>query len=178
MPAGAILIALMFGDLMARKQDQEGKGKNAGIFISALLNVLLFLLVAVGTLFAVRIMGFDPYMPNLKKDLVSAGLPMWNALIWGTGAVAGTCLLFGRHRRRWLWTANTGVMMAFMIFITPSAAAILDTARQLPLRQLSRLVSQVQKSGERLVVIGPSQAQHRVLYPANVGLCGYMYRSL
>ena len=155
MPAGAILIALMFGDLMARKQDREGKGKNAGIFISALLNVLLLLLVAVGTLLAVRSMGYDPYMPNLKKDLVSVGLPAWNALIWGTGAVAGIYLLFGRQRWRWLWTANMGVMMAFMFFIVPSASAIFDTERQLPLRQLSHLVSQVQKPGERLVVIGP-----------------------
>lgn len=155
MPAGAILVALMFGGLMRQKAVAETHKGQTALLISALFNVLFFSLLATASFFVLKFIRYDPAMPNLKETLALSGLPVLCGVLWGTGAFATLYLLIRRSRRRWLWGINTGVMMAFMILIASPAISIIDAARQLPIRQLSGMVIHVQKPGEKLIFVGP-----------------------
>jgi len=173
MPAGAIMVTLFWSDQMRgtpppapprptgrgewrgewrERGEWEGSGKNTGLFISAIFNILFLIILAVGTFLSPKLMGYDPAMPQVRQILQQSGLPILSGIVWATAAIASIFLLW--RQRRWLWSANLAGFMAFMIFVAPPAALLIDEQRQLPLRELSALVTQVEKPGEELIAIG------------------------
>ncbi|MCL1473114.1 ArnT family glycosyltransferase [Argonema antarcticum] len=163
MPAGAIMVTLFWSDQMKGtlppapprgtvRGELRGSKKNTGLFISAIFNILFLIILAVGTFLSPKLMGYDPAMPQVRQILQQSGLPILSGIVWGTAAIASIFLLW--RQRRWLWSANLAGFMAFMIFVAPPAALLIDEQRQLPLRQLSALVTQVEKPGEELIAIG------------------------
>lgn len=166
MPAGAILVTLFFSELMyksdlERRYSEEniihvpnrGK-KNLGMAIAAIFNIVFLLILAVGTFFSTRLMGYDPAMPQVREVLQASGLPILSGIIWGLAAIVTIFLLMKQQRWRWLWSTNLAAMLAFLMFVAPPAALLMDAQRQLPLRQLSELVTKTQKPGEELIAIG------------------------
>lgn len=154
MPAGAILVTLLFGDLMTETMADKPNKKIMGVLISASFNILFLVILSAATFLSTYLIGYDPATPQLREVLQASGLPTLSGIIWGIAAIASIFLLLNKQQWRWLWSTNLAAMMAFIMFVAPPAALLMDAQRQLPLRQLSEIVIQAQKPGEELIAIG------------------------
>lgn len=154
MPAGAILITLFWCDRISFGIPKQGSKRNSGLFLSAVFNIVFLLILAAGTFLSPKLIGYDPDVPQLRQALERSSLPTLSGVIWSAAAVVSLFLLLQRQRWRWLWSTNLAAMLAFTIFVAPPAALLMDKQRQLPVRQISALVTKVRKPGEELIMIG------------------------
>lgn len=157
MPAGAILVALLWSEMLTQQQESNRK-TNFSLFLqwSEIFNILLWL-VAASACFAIRYnpqwIDKDPAMPNLPQVLANTGLIIIGTSI--TAAIALGCIItLLTHRKYWLWSINFIGLLAFLIFVITPASFLLDSQRQLPLRQISQVIVQVKKPEEELLMIG------------------------
>jgi 4-amino-4-deoxy-L-arabinose transferase-like glycosyltransferase len=169
-PAAAILVTLLWSGRMGvvflgnGEEGQRSKGAQKqtkrfnGFLISAIVNIFVLLILSVASFFSPQLIGKDPDSPYLGQILQLSGLPLQSALVWGLGAIGCMMLLLKRSNWRWLWSANLATFMAFMVFITPAATNLMDSQRQLPLRKLSSLITQVAKPNEEILSIGSLKA--------------------
>jgi len=160
-PAAAILVSLLFSEQLTfvttQKFLNDAQGRlqtNTALFVTGILNVIICILVAGFFLYLPNILGYDPAMPNLRQLLEKSGLAIRSYLIWGITAISALVLLQHRRRLPWLISVNFFGLVAFFVFVLIPASFILDEFRQLPLRQLAAVVTQVQKPGEELFMIG------------------------
>ncbi|MFE1747706.1 ArnT family glycosyltransferase [Coleofasciculus sp. H7-2] len=144
------------------------------LFWSGVVNVVFLAVLAGAILYSPNFLGYDPAVPDLRQMVQRSGLTVRGGIIWAVTAVwAGLLLL--RRRWRWLWSPNLIGFMAFIIFVVTPAYLMMDQARQLPLRELSARIAQVQQPGEAILMIGfkkPSvvfYTQRPVNYFARVG---------
>jgi hypothetical protein len=170
MPAAAIMVTLLwsgrmgvvlFGDGRDRRGAEEQRSREEkkskrfnGFLISAIVNVVILLILCIASFISPQLIGKDPDTPYVGQILQLSGLPLQAALIWGLGAIACIMLLLKKSNWRWLWSANLAIFMAFMVFIAPAAANLLDSQRQLPIRELSSLITQINKPNEEILLIG------------------------
>ncbi len=150
MPAAAILVALWWSkQIVSAKISPK---RQSGLTITSLLSILLFLALAFVTFYCPQWLGDDPSMPNLGLRISEAGLSRVGAIIWGISAIVGAILLL-RRQAHWLWGVKFLGFVAFLMFVIMPASAIIDTERQLPLRQIAQSVVQVENRGEEVVMI-------------------------
>jgi hypothetical protein len=135
------------------KKSEKPSKVAKGFFISAIVNIIVLFILAVASYFSPQLIGKDSAVPYIREALQVSGLPIQSAFVWGMGAIAAFVLLT-KNYHRWLWSANLTVFLAFMLFVAPPVAALMDAQRQLPIRQLSALITQVDKPNEDLLVIG------------------------
>lgn len=152
MPAAAILVTLFW----AAQFDKKSKlSKQRGLLkVSGIINVVILLALALASFYSPSLVGGDPRKPNFSSMLQQSGLPILGGLIWGLVALGSIFLLLRRRDWRWLWIPNLIGFMGFISFIALPVARIKDTDSQLPLRQLSALITQVRQPGEELVLVG------------------------
>ncbi len=154
MPGTAILVALLWSDRLTHSPTTEGVF--SGFKISGIFTVVTWLIVS-GTIWAItshpRWIDNDPAMPNLDGVLAQSHLLLIGGLL--TLAIAIGCLiLLISGGQDWLWSANFLGLTAFLIFAITPAYFVMDSQRQLPLRQLAQLVVQIKQPGEELMMIG------------------------
>ncbi|MFB2881165.1 ArnT family glycosyltransferase [Floridanema aerugineum] len=161
MPAAAILVALLFSEqitfVTSEKfliTDSEKFQTNKGLFWSGIFNVVLCIAIAGLLLYLPKILGYDPAIPNLRQLLEKSGLTFSGFLIWGISAIALIFLLLHRRRLPFLVVANFIAFVAFLTFVLTPASFLLDSARQMPLRELSAVIKEVENPGEELFMIG------------------------
>lgn len=169
MPASAILVTLLWSDWMTQADWRDGETgrvpqgvnasprffkQNIGLLVSGIVNVGVLLALAVASVCSPELVGDDPAVPELSQALARSGLPLESGIIWGAAAIASALLLFKRQQWRWLWATNLAGIMAFTSLVAPPAALLMDTQRQLPLRQLSGLITQTMRPGEELIMLG------------------------
>ena len=83
----------------------------------------------------------------------AARLPLWGGAIWGiTAGVAIGLAVFSQFR--WIPAVNLGGTLAFIVLVIAVAFPVMDTQRQLPLRQLSLQAAEELLPQEQLVAIG------------------------
>ncbi|HEY9694217.1 MAG TPA: glycosyltransferase family 39 protein [Oculatellaceae cyanobacterium] len=170
MPAAAIIVALFWSDqinrvLEVREQNKTAhsatfipaldreKKLNKPLFWSGVFNILFLLIIAGAIFFLPRYLGYDPAVPNLRELLQQAGLPVRGGIIWTLTAIALAIVLIKRYWHL-VWGINLVGFIAFIIFVITPAYFLMDHTRQLPLRELAALSTQVQKPGEELIMIG------------------------
>ncbi|MBD2041151.1 glycosyltransferase family 39 protein [Microcoleus sp. FACHB-672] len=179
MPAAAILVALLWGDIilsistnLAKNQESkfaeitpnESSGErppNKTKFYSNFLNLTFWLNVAFWALGAGAFFSHvlwlkkvkDPAIPNVAEVIQQSGLLIAGGVIWAIVAGAGAFVLLKR-KKRWLWTVNFVGFLAFLIFAMMPAFFLMDRYRQMPLRQLAETVIQIKQPDEELVMIG------------------------
>ncbi len=154
MPAAAIMVALFWSEQMAKKEENLSGIWIILFWLSSLANIGILGGLAIASFISPKLIGYDPMMPQFTELLEESGLPIRSGIIWSFSTLGVLTLLFWKHHRRWIWAANLLGFMAFLSWIVLPIAPIVDSQRQLPLRQLSTLVKQEQKPGEKLVFIG------------------------
>jgi 4-amino-4-deoxy-L-arabinose transferase-like glycosyltransferase len=147
LPASAILIALFWSDQMTRLRS------NRFAKVSHIVNVAVLFLLGWAVYYSPNWLGDDPELPNLPNAIRQAGIDVWGGLAWVAVAIVGLILLL-RCQGRWLWTVNLVGLVAFVLLTLMPAAMLMDIERQLPLRQLSETIVQVQQPNEPIVMIG------------------------
>ncbi|MCY7322057.1 MAG: glycosyltransferase family 39 protein, partial [Phormidesmis sp. CAN_BIN36] len=106
-PAAAILVALWWSE------QQDAPKSKWGLKLSVYVSLGLGMTLAAVTLYSPHWLNGDPSMPQLGLQMQEAGLPQIGFLIWLSGAIAGTFLIFGRTMR-WFWAVNLVTYAAFM----------------------------------------------------------------
>ncbi|MBW4660871.1 MAG: glycosyltransferase family 39 protein [Drouetiella hepatica Uher 2000/2452] len=147
LPAAAILTALFWSDQMTRSRP------NRATAISHWANVGLLVSLAGAILYCTRWMGDDPEMPKLPELLEQSGILIVGAVIWGSAAIVALALQI-RRQGRWLWGVNLVGFTAFVLLVLMPATAIMDSQRQLPLRQMAVAIVQAQQPAEPAVMVG------------------------
>ncbi|MBW4650390.1 MAG: glycosyltransferase family 39 protein [Kastovskya adunca ATA6-11-RM4] len=209
MPAAAILVALLWSEEISRVGEAKGAGErgsggagknllpfilhpssfilsprlrtqDSALLISGIVNVLFLFAVAAASFYMPRLIGPDPAAPNLVEQVQQIGLPWRGGVIWSLTAIAATICLLRRSWWRWLWSVNFVGFIAFFIFMLTPAYFLIDTQRQLPLRQLSFSAVQEAKPREELIMVGfkkPSvvfYSQRSVIYLSPEGVSEYI----
>lgn len=159
LPAGALLVALLFQPLPAATTTADGDAfPGTGLRISAGLNALLLALMAVAAAVSPRFLTTDPAYPGFGAAIAAAHLPLLLALPLALGALALLLQLLNRstspgHLPQ-VWMANAATFAAVLALLLPVLIPVLDRERQLPIRQLARQAGQLAHPGEPLLVVG------------------------
>ncbi|MGL4377578.1 MAG: ArnT family glycosyltransferase, partial [Microcoleaceae cyanobacterium] len=122
------------------------------LIVSILFNIIVSIGIAFVMLYGANWVD-DPTMPNFAQNLQQSGILTWGASIWGLSAIGITLLLWKRQPQGILWI-NLISLIAFLIFSITPASIQVDQQRQLPLRQLAQLATQVKMPLEEVIMIG------------------------
>ena len=161
LPAAAIMLGLMWAGPIQR-----------GMWVSAALSILFFAILAVASYLTPNWLGGDPVMPDFPERVRASQAMLYGSVVWGLATLAGMGLLLTR-RVRWVWAVSFVAFAAFVIVSILPVAAVADSQRQLPLRQLANTIRTEQQPGEALAMVGfmkPSlvfYTQRPVLYVYN-----------
>src|ERR687885_3019889 len=153
MPAAAILVALWWSTQIA--QGQIFHQFHWTLKLTSFVSILLFVVLAWGCFYSPNWLGNDSSMPNLGLRISQANLFEIGAATWGVSAIAGTVLLLRRQSHLLGFVSFLG-FVAFLMFVIMPASAIIDTERQLPLRQIAESVVKVETPGEEVMMIANS----------------------
>ncbi|ELR98356.1 glycosyltransferase family 39 protein [Gloeocapsa sp. PCC 73106] len=143
-PAASILVSLLWSEIKVSRP----------ILISIVANIVLVFILAVFFWYSPQIIGPDPAVIDLPEIIAASGLPERGAVIW---ALTGIVMIFLVRNKQWwrwiIWTNLVGFVAFFLLVLTPTVFLI-DSVRQLPLRQLSTTAIEVQKPQEELFMLG------------------------
>jgi 4-amino-4-deoxy-L-arabinose transferase-like glycosyltransferase len=175
MPAAAILVALLWSDIIKDKRSfsfgDASANADTGTFplsasprlivstssripllITGWVNVAFLSALAVAMFYVPQLIK-DPAAPNFHKLFEQSGLTVLGGVLWLLCAVVLAALLVRRHYQPVLMVNVLG-FAAFMVFVLTPCLFLIDQERQLPLRQLSAIAVQAQKPSEELVMVG------------------------
>ncbi len=150
MPAAAILVSLLWSDLMTRRQFSRG------VWVSSIVSVVFLAAIALALPFLPQFLGRDPAMPGFRPALQDSGLLLWGSAIWLGAALVGTLLLL-RRRLHWLWGVQLVGFVLFFLLTAMPLIQMVDAQRQLPLRQLAAVAAAAHQPGDRFVMVGFSK---------------------
>jgi 4-amino-4-deoxy-L-arabinose transferase-like glycosyltransferase len=151
LPAAAVLIALFWRDSMYsfRYRFQSSRG----ILFSHIGGILFAWLLAAASLFSPRWLKGDKDLPQLQETVQQLGIPTLAASIWLGLAIVSLIMLL-RRQCRWIWSVQLISFIALLLIILLPTVALVDTQRQLPLRNIANTILQVRQPGERLMMVG------------------------
>ena len=144
-PAAAILISNSFVKLKNLKRTF------AYLWI---LNILIFFGLSIAFFFSNMWLNLinDPEMPNLAANLLKSGIIFKARLVFSTFAAAALLLFFTKSTNNLFYVQ---ILLLFgQSFLMPSIRSLGDTSRQLPLRDISKLILNVREGEETLAMIG------------------------
>lgn len=150
MPAASILLALWWSEQIVRGQIFHQYSWS--LKITSIASIVGFLALAWACFYSPHWLGDDSTMPNLGVRISESNLYLVGAAIWGISAIAGIILLL-RRQTHWFWGVKFLGFVAFLMFVIMPASIIIDTERQLPLRQIAQAVVRQEKPNEQVMMI-------------------------
>ncbi|MEC4812131.1 MAG: glycosyltransferase family 39 protein [Scytonema sp. PMC 1069.18] len=170
MPAAAILVALLWSDVIKDSRNQEisdtkrisnhlstqspsTPSNSSSLLITGWINVTFVSAIAITLFYVPKLIGIDPAAPEFRNLLQESGISILGSIIWLVCAVVLATLLQGR-RYQSLLSVNIVAFTAFLIFVLTPALFLMDRERQLPLRELSAIAVQAQQPQEELLMVG------------------------
>jgi 4-amino-4-deoxy-L-arabinose transferase-like glycosyltransferase len=147
MPAAAILIALFWTEQMAQPV------RRWGIVLSGLLNGGLSLGLVIVLFFLPQWLAAEANQPQLAALIQASGLVTRSAAICLVSLAIGAWLLL-KQQAHWLWLVNIGASLILISGCLLPALFLIDSQRQLPLRQLAQQMRQEIQPGERVIMVG------------------------
>ncbi|MBN3899061.1 MAG: glycosyltransferase family 39 protein [Nostoc sp. NOS(2021)] len=180
MPAAAILVALLWSDLLPNtetgerkdtenQEDMEtwGQGNTSSprlplpasssipppVLWSGWVNVVFLSFLATALFNITHILGTDPAISNFHELIQKSGIPVKAGLIWLVCAVLVAGFLLSR-RWNYIISINLVGFVAFLIFVLTPASFFIDRERQLPLRELSAVILEAKQPDEELIMLG------------------------
>ena len=154
MPAGALLVGLLFRPFPST----EARPLGAGLRWSGWINALLLALISIAAVLAPRWIGGDPSFPGFAQAVAASSLPLLLALPAAGGAIGLAALLLAASRNAdWLprlWIADAAAFAAVVALLLPSLTPLLDRERLLPVRELAIQAGRQAGRNEPLLVVG------------------------
>lgn len=147
-PGASILIALLW------QEDINIIPRKYGLFINGIINVLLLIVISIAAIYLPSLLGTDNAAVNLPQSFRESGLPLIAGIVWGLTAVVVAFLLLKKPDLRLLIAANLIGFVAFLIFFLTPGLLFIDSVRQLPLREISRLAAVTKQENEDLFMVG------------------------
>jgi len=144
-PAAAILVTLWFVHCFS--QPQPSKWLKFTVYLSIIASIA----VGICIFYSPKWLNADPAMPNLGLKLQNAGLQHIGASIWITAAIVGSTLAV-QYRLRWYWAINLAAFAASILFFITPTVSVIDSVRQLPLRQIAQGTIEDRQPNEPIVM--------------------------
>ncbi|WP_032513170.1 ArnT family glycosyltransferase, partial [Prochlorococcus marinus] len=144
-PAAAILISNSFISL---------KNANKSYFYLWLFNILILFGFSIAFFFSniwLRSIN-DPEMPNLLSELVSSGI-IFKAKLFFSSFTLIAIILFSLKSKNILLYLQILLLIGQSFLMSP-IRKVADNSRQLPLRNISKLISEIREGKETLAMIG------------------------
>jgi len=144
-PAAAILISNSFISL---------KNSNKSFLYLGFFNILVLFGVSIAFFFSNIWLGSinDPEMPNLASELISSGI-IFKAKLFFSSFTLFAIILFSLKSRKILLYLQILLLIGQSLLMSP-IRKLADTSRQLPLRNISKLISDIREGSETLAMIG------------------------
>ena len=144
-PAAAILISNSFDKFKYQRRNFPFLFVFNFLIFFGLLLALSFSNIWLGSI-------NDPEMPNLATNLVSSGILFKARLIFSLLAGFSLILIFTNSKNFLLYIQ---ILFLFgQLFLMPPIRNLADISRQMPLRKISKLISNVREGEETLAMIG------------------------
>ena len=165
-PAGAIMITLFWGEEML--VNREKVYQQWPFLTSGIITTLLFFWLAIAAFISPKLAGSDPAFPTFGATLEASGIPVIFGVILTALGIFSAILLIKKNYRPWFWTSNLLFFVSLLTVVVPPLAPIMDSQRQLPFRELAKVVGQVAKPQELVFLMGYPRyslvhySQHRV----------------
>ena len=150
-PAASILVAGVWSQELTSLPKSK---PNYGLLISIIFNLLLAIALAVAFIYVPDFLGKDPAIPDLEESIVQSRLHWQGGMVWGISALGIALFIKQRKQWRWLIAVNLISFVALIIFVLLPLSFFVDRYRQLPLRQISQTIIQVQQPQEELWMVG------------------------
>ncbi len=144
-PAAAVLIGNSFISL---------KNKDRNYSYLWIFNILILFGLSIAFFFSNIWLSSinDPEMPNLASELISSGIIFKAKLFFSSFTILATILLTLKTKNIFLYLQ---ILLLFgQSFLMPPIRKLADTSRQLPLRKISKLISNIREGKETLAMIG------------------------
>jgi len=163
-PAAALLISNSFTNL---------KNLNKSYFYLWIFNILILFGVSTAFFFSNIWLDLinDPEMPYLRTELISSGI-IFRAKLFFSSFTLLAILLFSLKSKNILLYLQIFLLVGQSFLMSP-IRKLADTSRQLPLRNISKLILSIREGNETLAMIGirkPSlhyYSRQIVFYEAN-----------
>jgi len=94
----------------------------------------------------------DPEMPNLASELISSGIIFKAKLFFSSFTILAIILFFLKSKNILLYLQI--LLLIGQSFLMPPIRKLADNSRQLPLRNISKLISDTREGRETLAMIG------------------------
>jgi 4-amino-4-deoxy-L-arabinose transferase-like glycosyltransferase len=148
-PPAAILVTLLWTEKVILNSTEQ-----KGLFVSAIFNFGVLVLLAFAFILSSYFIGDDPAIVGLPELIKNSGLDIRAGVIWGITALFTGFLLLQQNQLRWLFLPNLLGFIFFVILVVTPLTFLLDDSRQWPLRELSTMIMQAQKPEEKILMIG------------------------
>ncbi len=144
-PAAAILISNSFVNL---------KNSNKSYPYLWIFNILILFGVSMALFFSNIWLSLinDPEMPNLASELISSGI-IFKAKLFFSSFTLLVIILFSLKSKNILLYVQIFLLIGQSFLMSP-IRKLADSSRQLPLRNISKLISNVREGKETLAMIG------------------------
>ena len=144
-PAAAILISNSFISL---------RNSNKNYLYLWIFNILILFGVSIAFFFSNIWLSSinDPEMPNLASELISSGIIFKARLLFSSFSILAI-ILFSLKSKNILLYLQIFILIG-QSFLMPPIRKLADTSRQLPLRNISKLILGIRKRNETLAMIG------------------------
>ncbi len=144
-PAAAILISNSFISL---------KNPNKSYLYLWIFNILILFGISMAFFFSNIWLSSinDPEMPNLASELISSGIIFKAKLFFSSFTILAIILVSVRSKNIFLYLQI--LLLAGQSFLMSPIRKLADTSRQLPLRNISKLISDIREGNETLAMIG------------------------
>jgi len=144
-PAAAILISNSFINL---------KNSNKSYVSLWMFNILILFGVSIAFFFSNIWLSLinDPEMPNLASELISFGIIFKAKLFFSSFTLLAIILFSLKSKNIFLYLQI--LLLIGQSFLMSPIRKLADTSRQLPLRNISKLISDIREGKETLAMIG------------------------
>tara|TARA_A100001388_G_scaffold121260_1_gene89564 strand:- start:955 stop:1926 length:972 start_codon:yes stop_codon:yes gene_type:complete len=144
-PAAAILTSYSFINL---------KNSNKSFFYIWIFNILILFGISLSFFFSNIWLSSinDPEMPNLAAELISSGIIFKAKLFFSLFTLLAIILLSLKSKNIFLYLQI--LLLIGQSFLMSPIRKLADTSRQLPLRNISKLILDIREGGETLAMIG------------------------
>ena len=144
-PAASILISNSFINL---------KNSGKSYLYLWIFNILILFGVSTAFFFSNNWLSAinDPEMPNLASELISSGI-IFKAKLYFSSFTLLAIILFSLKSKNILFYLQI-VLLIGQLFLMSPIRKLADTSRQLPLRNISKIIIDIRKGKETLAMIG------------------------